>query len=383
MQKFNNGNKMCDKNEKLQQKQRQWLGLEELLTNIKIPDMLLSSNQNSQSKVVLFGVGIYGEMALQYFKSMDIIVSYFCDNDITKHDKIVDNVKVISPTELCKIDNSFVIITSKHYVYEISKQLSKMNLNHISFDAYFIKKSIDQYEKMYFDLLNEERSEFVIVKLLKSMITGEREFCSNVMEDNAFYAIPIFKTTDNEIFVDAGAYVGDTLEQFIWNNIGSFRKIYAFEPGTRQFDAMQIRIKRLVEEWAIDKDKIICVKAGLGENDAILPFADDQTSLSSNNFVATNDINVCNVAIHSLDNFMKDESVTMIKADIEGFEIEMLKGARNIIKRCKPKLAISIYHKPEDMFKIPMFIHEIVPEYNMAIRHHSAKLLETVLYCWI
>jgi FkbM family methyltransferase len=236
---------------------------------------------------------------------------------------------------------------------------------------------------MFFDLLNEERSELVFITLLKSMITGEREFCSNIMEENAFYAIPIFKTTDNEVFVDAGAYVGDTLEQFIWNNIGSFRKIYAFEPGTRQFDAMQIRVKRLVEEWAIDRDKIVCVKAGLGENNSILPFADNQTSLSSNNFVTTDDMHTSNATIYSLDSFIKDESVTMIKADIEGFEIEMLKGAKETIKRCKPKLAISIYHKPEDMFEIPMWIHDTEPEYKMAIRHHSAKLLETVLYCWI
>lgn len=364
-------------------KNNEWLSFEKLLGSSEITDFLLNMNEYNSPILVLFGVGIYGELALKYFKNTNIEVSYFCDNDTAKHGEIIGNIKVISPNELCKIDNLFIIITSKHHVHEISKQLSEMDLNHTSFDNYFVKKTISQYKKIYFDLLNEKRSEDVFISLLKSMITGEKEYCSNIMEDNAFYAIPMFKSTVNEVFVDAGAYVGDTLEQFIWNSIGSFKKIYAFEPGTQQFCAMQIRVNRLIEEWAIDRDRIVCVKAGLGKIDSILPFTDDQKSLASNNFVATNGVHTNTANIYSLDSFMKDESVTMIKADIEGFEIEMLKGAKNIIKRCKPKLAISIYHKPEDMFEIPMFIHDIVPDYKMAIRHHSAMLLETVLYCWL
>ena len=70
----------------------------------------------------------------------------------------------------------------------------------------------------------------------------------------------------------------------------------------------------------------------------------------------------------------------MIKMDIEGSELEALKGSKKVIQRDKPRLAICIYHKPEDMTEIPLYIKELVPEYKLYIRHHSNAGTETVLY---
>lgn len=66
--------------------------------------------------------------------------------------------------------------------------------------------------------------------------------------------------------------------------------------------------------------------------------------------------------------------------DIEGSELEALKGAVHTIQRDKPKLAICIYHKPEDMTEIPLYIKSLVPEYKFYVRHHSNCWTDTVLY---
>lgn len=77
------------------------------------------------------------------------------------------------------------------------------------------------------------------------------------------------------------------------------------------------------------------------------------------------------------------ERVTMIKMDVEGAELESLKGARETILRNKPKLAICIYHEPKDLTEIPLYIKSLVPEYKLFVRHHSNYFGETVLYAII
>ena len=74
------------------------------------------------------------------------------------------------------------------------------------------------------------------------------------------------------------------------------------------------------------------------------------------------------------------DKVTFIKMDVEGAELESLKGAKNIILRDCPKLAICIYHKPEDLFEIPILIKEMCREYKIVIRQYADSIFETVCY---
>ena len=66
--------------------------------------------------------------------------------------------------------------------------------------------------------------------------------------------------------------------------------------------------------------------------------------------------------------------------DIEGAEIKALEGAKEIIKKYKPKLAISIYHNPKDLIQIPIYLKKLLPEYKIYIRHHSLRETDTVCY---
>ena len=86
------------------------------------------------------------------------------------------------------------------------------------------------------------------------------------------------------------------------------------------------------------------------------------------------------VKVDSIDNVCREDRVTFIKMDIEGSEAEALRGAEKIIRRDKPRLAISIYHKPQDYFEIPFLVKEMVPEYKLYIRHHKPSKNDTVLY---
>ena len=76
----------------------------------------------------------------------------------------------------------------------------------------------------------------------------------------------------------------------------------------------------------------------------------------------------------------EEEKVSFIKMDIEGAELPALNGAEKIIQRHKPKLAVCVYHKREDLITIPQYIKSIVPEYKFYLRVHFPYASELVLY---
>jgi hypothetical protein len=91
------------------------------------------------------------------------------------------------------------------------------------------------------------------------------------------------------------------------------------------------------------------------------------------------------IGVRSIDGLNLQEKITFIKMDIEGAEIDALIGAKETILRWKPKLAISIYHSNEDMVRIAEYIHEIMPEYKLYVRHCNKYPFahETVLYATV
>ena len=85
----------------------------------------------------------------------------------------------------------------------------------------------------------------------------------------------------------------------------------------------------------------------------------------------------------SLDEYMDGQAASFIALDIEGAELTALFGAERIIREQKPKLAICVYHKPEDLYEIPELVKKLRPDYQLYLRHyHSLDMLETVLYAF-
>ena len=205
---------------------------------------------------------------------------------------------------------------------------------------------------------------------------------------NQYFAVPEMSILDtNSVFVDCGAYVGDSVEKIINACQGFFGKIYSFEPGKRQQAAYLARRQRLLAEWALDDDQIQLVPAGVGNKQSR---AKKINNPFSNHFGAThfevadddsNDEGAIDIV--ALDEILADENVMFIKSDVEGFEMDMLRGAEQIIRQKKPLMALSIYHKLTDYYEVPLYIKSLVPEYKFRVRHHSTGFPDTVLYCTV
>lgn len=329
--------------------------------------------------VSLFGAGQYGEFVSEYLLKNGYKINCFIDNNPDKQGNKINDIEIVSKDSVLSKNSKVVLITARHAINEIIEQ-NKINYDKlIFFDKYFVIKNFNKLLD-FRNYLFDDTSIKVFDVLICSKVFGDGSYCENVSEDNQYFCLAKFKCfSDKDIYVDAGAYAGDTIEKFILLNSGIFNKIYAFEIGKKQFKALNTRCKRLIKEWAIDKNKINLINAGISNKNGNMFINNDNVitahSLSSGGHYK--------VKIFSIDDYLKNKPITFLKADIEGEELNMLKGAINTIKNYKPKMAISVYHKPDDLLAIPEFIRNLVPEYKFALRHHSSTFNETVLYCWI
>lgn len=152
---------------------------------------------------------------------------------------------------------------------------------------------------------------------------------------------------------------------------GGYKKIYAWEPDEANFAAMKRNLRKL--------GNVVCVPCGMWSEKTELCFRSNGSQWAG--IVEEANQETVKIPVDSIDNVCAGDKVTFIKMDIEGSEIEALRGAVNVIKRDKPRLAICIYHRPEHLYEIPFWIKETVPEYKLYIRHHSdTKFTDTVLY---
>lgn len=178
----------------------------------------------------------------------------------------------------------------------------------------------------------------------------------------------------NEIFVDIGVFDFNNSIDFIkWSN-NEWKKIYAFEPNKKQFIFSQNIIGRLADN---DRVKIELISKGVGSVNSMMEFPEDYSGSGKSSEKTVS------VEVVSLDSYLKGNPVSFIKMDIEGAEMDALLGMRETIRVHKPKLAICIYHKHEDIFEIMSYVLSIVPEYKCYIRHYNSNETETVLFCQV
>lgn len=185
----------------------------------------------------------------------------------------------------------------------------------------------------------------------------------------------IVRVQDGEVFVDGGAYVGDTIRSFLKvakEEKANVKRIIALEPDEMNF-------KMLKRAYGNDPC-VELLQKGMAKQSGTLLFCENANvgRLTDDESLATT-----KVAVTAIDDLPHSEEITWIKMDIEGAESDALEGARRTIQRNHPKLTICIYHSNEHMIRIAEQVHEMVPDYRIYVRHHTTSSNETVLYAVI
>jgi FkbM family methyltransferase len=207
-------------------------------------------------------------------------------------------------------------------------------------------------------------------------LTGDQSQLHNPTADTQYLPPDVPMPSGPHRFIDVGAFDGDTLDALSRMGV-TFERILAFEPDMMNFRAL---IKRVREHGPYSPQTIL-IPCGVGRTCASLPFEEDGTESAKAvvSLTGTDRVNT-KVPIVSLDEVAFGFRPTYIKFDVEGFEEEALYGMKNTIEAERPMLAVSVYHKPCDLFQIPLLLASWDISADFYLRSHGEHAFETVLY---
>lgn len=185
----------------------------------------------------------------------------------------------------------------------------------------------------------------------------------------------IFPPSENEIFVDVGVFdLQNSIDFSKWAAKG-YEHIYAFEPDPQCFQNSLNRLEKMDTEF---QSKTQLIQMGLSSTNGRLEFPAVYKGSGS-----YGNEGMISVDVITLDSYLQGKPVTLIKMDVEGAEMSVLLGMRETILRHKPRLAVCVYHKHQDILEIASYLLNLVPEYRFYLRHYNSNETETVLFCTV
>lgn len=281
----------------------------------------------SAEELWLFGTGDYGRMIAELWPAK---IAGFLDSAKEKQETPLLGKPVLAPEAIENHPRATVVITSRPYHGEMKAQLLALGVaeSRIIDVGRWVEETV--YTSIYFDL-------------------------------------PALPHDAHEVFVDVGSYDGETAGFFIDWAKGGYEQIFCLEPDPANQQKVRARMD--------GRPNVTIVPKGAWSEETELHFAAEGRKQSR-----VSDAGETIVPVDTLDHILAGVRPTFLKMDIEGAELHALRGAAQTIRQYRPKLAISVYHRPEDIFTLPDLLLGYHPDYQFYLRHYSLGYFDTVLY---
>lgn len=226
----------------------------------------------------------------------------------------------------------------------------------------------EQFDRAY-NLMADERSKSIFADMINYKISGKLEYLKRNMGCRADDFDELLRLGDDEVYLDLGAYDGDTVLEFVEHSQG-YEKIYALEPDPKNFRKLAATVERNGIE------RIECIQKGSYSHDAELPFL---ARAGRNSALGQESGNI--LQFTSVDRVLNDSRATYIKMDVEGAEEQTLAGCSRTIALHAPKLSVAAYHRSSDLYLLPLLIADLNPNYRLYLRRHKyIPAWEIILY---
>jgi FkbM family methyltransferase len=357
-------------------------------------DRLTSPLNNS---LVLFGAGVLGRKTLTGLRQIGIEPLAFADNNKALWGEQIEDILVFSPQDAVrKFGNRAAFVVTiwraggNHRFGQTRQQLLDLGcLKVVSFAHLFWKFAhiflpyyaiglphllLPQSKQVTdaFALWADDASRNEYLAQIRWRLQLDFDGLASPLKHVQYFPEDLFDLSEEEIFVDCGAYDGDSLRDFFQIQPLFKGKFIAIEPDPHNLKSLKNCIVTLPDNL---QDCVTILPVALGEHRTTVSFA--ATGLPS---AGINSAGTYELESVPLDEVLGDLCPTFIKMDIEGAEYDALNGARHSIKKNLPVLAISVYHQPDDLWRIPLLIQSFSGQYRFFLRPHNEEGWDLICY---
>lgn len=347
------------------------------------------------ASLVLFGAGRLGRRIARYLKEQGIQPVAFADNNPAAWGTRVEEVPVLSAADAVKSfgNRAAFIVTIRHpgFCFEtVRQQLAGLGCTRVI--PYFVLywKYAEAFLPHFFvdlphrtlehagdvmrgwELWADEVSKREYYSQLRLRLEADYSALSEPAPDE-YFPEGLFTTNEQEVFVDCGAFDGDTVRDFLRRRRNTFRHITAIEPDPANAANLQAYVSTLAADT---RNKITVRNLAVSARAGTVTF---QASGSVESGISST--GNLQVECARLDDLCRDQPPpTFIKLDIEGAEPDALEGARETILRHRPILAVCLYHHPNHLWQIPLWIQSLGKDYRFHLRSHDYEGWDVVCY---
>lgn len=227
------------------------------------------------------------------------------------------------------------------------------------------KSNRHQYEWI-FNNLDDLESKLILSKIINFRLSRELKFMDGFVnaQDRQYFEPFLNLKPNGECFLDIGCFDGYTSLEFI-KRCPDYSGVHVFEPDLKNMDVVKSKLQ--------NHKNIHFHSYGVSDQPQVRSFdSNGSASMVSNKGTST-------IEVKRVDDVIS-MPYSFLKMDIEGGELAALKGAGETISRYTPRLAISVYHKVDDLWKIPKQILEFCSDYRIFLRHYTEGVTETVMF---
>ena len=347
------------------------------------------------TRLVLSGAGNLGRKVVGALRAEGIEPLAFVDNNEKLWGTLMDGVKVLSPAEGAKRfgQSATFCVTiwrgeGTDTMAERFRPLQALGCaNVIDFGPMFWKfarrllphYSLDLPHKVLlakdkvragFDLWHDDASRTEYLAQVRWRLRLDFDNLPLPVTEKIYFPASLIKLSAEEVFVDCGAYDGDTIRDFLRHSGGRFRRIYAYEADQRNYTKLQRFVGGLPDA---ERERIEMSDKALSDRAGVLHFSATGTAAAA---VSSEGIEVPCVALDT----ELAESPTYLKMDIEGSEPAALRGASKVIARDAPIISACVYHSQDHLWSVPLLIASMGSHYRMFLRPHLRESWDLVCY---